>query len=91
MHNFLPILLLVGGVASVLASAPQLVKLLKLKHSSEFNRFSWIVWLLYQCIAVAYTLEIHAYTYAIINSLWVGFYLAMVVLIIKYRTNPHLD
>ena len=85
MHNVLAILLLIGGLASVLASIPQLIKLLKIKQSDEFNIFSWVIWLLYQVIAVAYTLDIKAYVYAVINLLWVLFYLTMVILILRYR------
>lgn len=78
-------MLLFGGIASVVASVPQLVKLLRLKHSVEFNLFSWTVWLLYQCISVAYTIYIGARIYAVINGLWVCFYAIMVFLIIRYR------
>jgi len=85
MHNLLALLLLLGGLASVIAAIPQLLKLIKLKHSTEFNLFSWSIWFCYQAISVAYSLNIKAYVYAVINSLWTAFYLAMIILIIKYR------
>jgi len=85
MRNTLATLLLIGGLASVLAAVPQLLKLVKLKRSVEFNLFSWVIWLLYQAISIAYTLDIKAYVYVVINSLWLGFYSVMVILIIRYR------
>jgi len=80
-------LLVICGMISVIATIPQLLKLIKLKHSTEFNLFSWIVWLIYQTVSVAYSWRIKAYLYVVINSLWVGFYLVMVILIIRYRKN----
>lgn len=87
MQQALAFLLLVGGLASVMAAIPQLSKLVKLKHSTEFNLFSWSVWFFYQVISVAYSVSIKAYVYALINSLWATFYFVMIVLIIKYRKN----
>jgi uncharacterized protein with PQ loop repeat len=87
MHQILALLLLLGGLASVLAAIPQLIKLISLKHSTEFNLFSWTIWLFYQAISVAYSFNIKAYVYVVINSLWVTFYLTMVALIVKYRKS----
>jgi len=89
MHDTLAFLLLVGGLASVIASIPQLVKLIKLKHSTEFNLFSWSIWFCYQAISVAYSLSIKAYVYVLINSLWTAFYLAMIILIVRYRDREN--
>jgi len=85
MENLLATLLLFFGSLSVLAAVPQLIKLVKIKNSDEFSQLTWIVWLSYQIVAVLYTLEIEAYAYVLINSLWTLFYLIMVILIYKYR------
>lgn len=85
MNDVLPKLLLACGTASVLAAIPQLIRLIKLKHAHEFSLFSWIIWLVYQLVSVAYSADIKAYAYVAINSLWVVFYLVMVILIFRYR------
>lgn len=87
MHNGLSLLLLITGLASVLAALPQLFRLLRVKTSKELSLFSWTVWLAYQCVSVAYAAYIHATAYAIINALWVVFYAAMVSLIVRYRST----
>jgi len=87
MQDSLPLLLLITGLASVLAALPQLIKLLRVKTSRELSLFSWSVWLVYQCVSVAYSMHIHAIAYAIINTLWVAFYAVMVSLIIRYHSR----
>lgn len=85
MTTNLSFILLVSGTASVIAALPQLGKLLRIKTAKEFSLFSWVVWLIYQSISVAYSIQIHAYAYVVINALWTAFYITMVLLIIKYR------
>jgi uncharacterized protein with PQ loop repeat len=83
----LPALLLITGTASILATLPQLTRLIKLKRSGEFSIISWIVWLIYQIVTLAYAISLGVRAYEIINSLWVIFYLTMVVLILRYRSG----
>ncbi len=52
--NILVVLLLVAGTASVVASFPQHVRPIRLKHSDEFSVISWSVWLLYQVVSLIY-------------------------------------
>lgn len=85
MHFNLAALLVVGGLLAVLAAVPQLTKLVRLKHTAEFSLFSWVIWLAYQLVSVAYSLKIRAYVYVAVNAIWSVFYLIMVFLIIKYR------
>lgn len=84
-NNLLATLLLFFGLIAVVAAIPQLLTLLKLKKSEEFSLSTWIIWLCYQSISVLYSIQINAYAYVAINSLWTLFYLCMVFLIIKYR------
>jgi uncharacterized protein with PQ loop repeat len=81
----LPVLLLISGTASIVAALPQLMKLIRLKSSSEFSLFSWTVWLIYQIVTLAYAVTLNVWAYEIINSFWVVFYLMMVVLILRYK------
>ena len=85
--NQLAILLLVSGSASVLAVIPQLVKLIKLKHSDELSLVSWVVWFLYEVISLMYAFSINSLPYIIINALWVVFYIAMIILIVRYKSS----
>jgi uncharacterized protein with PQ loop repeat len=78
-------LLLIAGMIAVVLSVPQLIQLVKIKNSDELNLFSWIVWFIYQVIALSYSISINALPYALINTLWIIFYAVMVFLIIKYR------
>jgi uncharacterized protein with PQ loop repeat len=81
-------LLVVVGFIAIVCSLPQLFQLLEQKQSDEFNLFSWFTWIIYQLIALLYSLSIEAYPYVVINSLWTTFYIIMVFLIIKYRLKP---
>ncbi|HET6924353.1 MAG TPA: hypothetical protein VFH39_00800 [Candidatus Saccharimonadales bacterium] len=87
MNNSISLLLLLTGSASVVAALPQVVQLMKVKTSRELSLVSWTVWLIYQAVSVAYSVHIKAVAYVVINALWVCFYTAMIVLIIRYRKN----
>jgi uncharacterized protein with PQ loop repeat len=88
MTNILALLLLVTGFISVVAAVPQLIKLLKVKRSDELSLFSWVAWLLYQVVSLLYSVAVQKYVYTFVNSLWVAFYLVMVILIVKYGHSP---
>lgn len=90
MDNTLALLLLITGSASVIATIPQLVKLIKIKQSKELSLISWIIWLIYQTVSFLYSIHIKSIAYAIINGLWICFYVLMVILIIRYRKNLKL-
>ena len=87
MQSFLATMLVIGGLAAVVATIPQALKVIRLKRSDELNLASWVIWLLYQVISVVYSYSIGAYLYVALNTLWGIFYGVMVVLIIKYRNN----
>jgi uncharacterized protein with PQ loop repeat len=90
MHSFLASVLVIVGLVSVAASVPQLVQLLKVKNSDEFNVSTWSIWLLYQVVTLLYTVDIKSVAYSFINSLWLLFYSYMLFLIIKYRPQKEL-
>ena len=85
MQDILSIALAVTGGLAVFAAIPQLIQMIKVKSSDEFSIFSWSIWLLYQLVALAYTMSINELVYVAINGLWVIFYSAMVWLILRYR------
>jgi len=87
MQIILATALAVTGCLSVIAAVPQLLQLLKIKHSDGFSLISWSTWLMYQVVAVLYTMSIKAWVYFVINLLWVAFYTTMVYLIIKYHVK----
>ncbi len=73
---------------SILASIPQLHKIIRYKTSREFEVGTWSVWLVAQAIALRYTMELGEPLLSIVNVLWVIFYTAMVGLIVYYRLRP---
>ena len=85
MQYELAVALAITGTISVLAAIPQLLQLYKVKRSDEFSAFSWTIWLIYQLVALAYTISINKPVYIAINGLWVIFYSVMVGLIFVYR------
>lgn len=85
MNNTLTLLLLITGSISVIATIPQIVKLIKTKQSEELSLISWTIWLMYQTVSFLYSIQIKSIAYTIINGVWICFYVLMVVLIIRYR------
>lgn len=70
---------------AVLASYPTLKALYNTKDSSSLSLFSWVMWALYDVVSLLYSLTIHAYIYTYVNIGWLVFYLAIIVMIMKYR------
>jgi uncharacterized protein with PQ loop repeat len=79
------IIYLVTTFISVFTALPQIKQLLAMKDSDEFNLFTWIAWCLAQVSALFYSISIHSTPYLMVNIAWIGFYIAMIGLIIKYR------
>ena len=73
------------AAAAVLASYPTLKALYNTKDSSSLSLFSWVMWALYDVVSLLYSLTIHAYIYTYVNIGWLVFYLAIIVMIMKYR------
>jgi uncharacterized protein with PQ loop repeat len=84
------ILLVTLGTISVLAAIPQLITLIRIKKSDQFNLFSWTIWLGYQVVSSIYSYAVHAYVYLTVSILWTLFYATMVLLILKFRRHPVL-
>jgi len=81
------IIYLVTTFISVFTALPQVKQLLAMKDSDEFNLFTWIAWCLAQVSALFYSISIHSMPYLMVNIAWIGFYIAMISLIIKYRST----
>lgn len=73
------------AAVAVLASYPTLKALYDTKDSSSLSLTSWVIWALYDVVSLLYSLTIHAYIYTYVNIGWLIFYLAIIVMIIKYR------
>lgn len=84
-YSLLTLLVIFIGFIAIIAAIPQLVRLLRLKSSREFSLSTWVVWLCYQLVSVAYSIKLDAIAFVIINVLWSAFYACMIILIIKYR------
>ena len=81
----LSVVLIIAGFFAIVLSIPQLIQIIKMKNADEFSLLSWLVWLIYQSVALIYTIKIGAHAYTAINAAWVTFYLFTILLIIKYR------
>jgi len=81
------IIFLIVQSVTLLASMPQVVKLVKMKQSDELSIFTWSIWLISQFVSLAYVLSINNIPLIMVNTVWSLFYLVMMVLIFKYRTK----
>lgn len=82
------IIYLTSSAVAVFAMAPQVKQLLVTKQADELSLNTWIAWEFNQIVALLYALSIGAIPYVIINFTWIGFYMIMIYLIIKYRRKP---
>lgn len=64
---------------------PQIKQLLITKESDELNLGTWVAWAACQGVATAYAISIHALAYVVVSVAWTMFYVAMALLIVKYR------
>lgn len=80
----------IAATVAIYACLPQLRKLTQTKQSDEFSLSSWVIWLVTQGVAVIYAITISDPLYAVVSSVWLGFYGLMVALIIKYRRQAKL-
>ena len=82
------IIYLCSGSASLAAMVPQVVRLVKLKHSEEHSLFMWVAWTCGQTISLIYAIVVEAYAYAAISIAWISLYIIMVTLIMRYGKRP---
>jgi uncharacterized protein with PQ loop repeat len=80
----------IAATVAIYACLPQLRKLTQTKQSDEFSLSSWVIWLVTQGVAVIYAITISDPLYAVVSSVWLGFYGLMVALIVKYRRQAKL-
>ena len=78
------------AAAAVLASFPTLKALYESKDSSSLSLISWVIWAIYDVVSLLYSITIHAYIYSSVNAAWLVFYLAIIVMIIKYRRKSKI-
>lgn len=76
-----------SGLA-VLAMIPQIMKLVKVKHSDALSLSTWSTWAVCQVVSLFYSISIGAIPLFIVNVAWIVFYIIMITLILKYRTKP---
>lgn len=88
--TYIAILYMLAAGFSVIASIPQVVTLYRVKCSDEFQLSTWIVWLFTQVVSLAYMISLGNGLLIATNTLWVAFYLLMVVLIVAYRPKALL-
>ena len=82
---WLQVMVTAATLIAISAGFPQLLKLIRLKSSAEFNLGTWVMWALTQVILVSYAASIYDKLLIAVNGCWLIFYGVMVVLIIRYR------
>lgn len=76
------------AIIAISACIPQIIQLVKVRRSDEFELSTWSVWLLTQVVTLAYVISIDNLLMVVVNAGWVSFYGLMVYLIIHYRLRP---
>ena len=74
-----------AAIIALSAGVPQLRQLFLTKASDEFSLSTWCVWLSTQCVTLAYVTTLKNVLMMLVSLAWVGFYAAMVLMIIYYR------
>ncbi len=85
--NLIELTYILASIASVIVMYPQIKKLLLTKRSDELSLSTWGVWAICQFVALIYSLSLAAIPLILVNAVWITFYVAMLVLILKYRNN----
>ena len=86
-QTMIEIVFLIVQFATLVASFPQVVRLIKMKQSDELSIITWSIWLISQSVSLLYVVSINNAPLIIVNVSWVIYYLSMLVLILKYRAN----
>ena len=89
--TIIEILYVIAAAIALCAFVPQLHQLIRVKASDELNLSTWVMWSSTQAVSLAYTISISNVLLIVVNALWVGFYLAMVVMILYYRRNTSVN
>jgi Ca2+/Na+ antiporter len=83
--TILATLYILSGVLAMAACVPQIIQLVKVKYSDEFELRTWVLWLGTQIISVAYFIILNDIVVLLVALGWAIFYAIMVYLIIHYR------
>lgn len=83
-------LYITAALIALSAGVPQLRQLLIAKASDELSLPTWCTWLFTQCATLIYVTALGNILMIVVNFAWVGFYGAMVCLIIFYRRRGSL-
>lgn len=90
MH-FIEAIYIVAAIIALSAGIPQLRQLLITKASDELSLATWCTWFVTQCTTLIYVTVLGNVLMMAVNLAWVGFYAAMVGMIIYYRRREPLS
>ena len=79
-----------SSTIGIIAMVPQVRRLIITKQSDGLSLTTWGTWACCQIVSLLYAISVGASAYAVVSSIWIGFYWTMVVLIIKYRKRRSL-
>lgn len=83
--EIIALLYIIAALIAIAAGIPQVIQLLKVRNSDEFELGTWLIWLVSQGFSLLYVASIGNTLLTIVNVGWVSFYAVMVVLIIRFR------
>ncbi len=76
---------IIGAIVAIAACLPQINQLRISKASDELSLPTWSVWLITQATSLLYVTSLGNALLIVVNSIWVTFYLVMVLMIVHYR------
>ena len=80
----LQLLVTLATIVAIIAGIPQMLKLVQVKNSEEFNKATWALWVGTQSISLSYAVALGDTLLICVNATWVVFYTIMVGLIVYY-------
>lgn len=83
--TIIAIFYIIAAFLAIAACIPQVLQLIKVKCSDEFELTTWGTWMIAQAVSLAYVASLGNQLLIITNGLWVTFYAVMFALILWYR------
>jgi uncharacterized membrane protein HdeD (DUF308 family) len=80
----LQILVTLSTIVAITAGIPQMLKLIRVRNSDEFNKSTWLLWVATQSVSTVYACALGDILLIAVNTTWVIFYSIMVFLILYY-------
>lgn len=74
-----------ASITQIFAGIPQILKLVKAKNTDGISFTTWGMWGMTQILCLAYNISIKQPVLIAMSSLWMGYYVTMIIVIAYYR------